>query len=151
MDSFSYLESFLGQLFHSLSKLVSFKTIADDEHREDCRQGANYLKRVLRQLGAETLLVRYSTLFLLILLIIFCLPQLRGAMDRNPIVLATFKANSPIPVGSSKKRKRVLFYGHYDVVGAPTTSTWKQDPFEMKGENGWIYGRGVSDNKVSIH
>lgn len=46
-----------GPLFHTLSKLVSFKTIADEEHREECRQGALYLKRVLRQLGAETALV----------------------------------------------------------------------------------------------
>lgn len=44
-------------MFHLLAKLVSFKTIADDAHREECRQGSLYFKRVLRSLGAETALV----------------------------------------------------------------------------------------------
>jgi len=46
-----------GKMFHLLAKLVSFKTIADDAHREECRQGSLYFKRVLRSLGAETALV----------------------------------------------------------------------------------------------
>jgi hypothetical protein len=50
-------QGFQGTLFHTLAKLVSFQTIADDEHREECRQGALYLKRVLRELGADTVLV----------------------------------------------------------------------------------------------
>lgn len=80
--------------------------------------------------------------------------QLPGSVDKNPIVLATFKANAPPSsssplTGSPKKRKRVLCYGHYDVVGAHAGDTkWSHDPFEMTGKNGWIYGRGVSDNKV---
>lgn len=45
-------------MFHTLAKLVSFRTIADEEHREECRQGALYLKRVLTRLGAVTNLVR---------------------------------------------------------------------------------------------
>lgn len=47
----------IGEMFHTLSKLISFRTIADEENREECRQGALYLKRVLRTLGAETALV----------------------------------------------------------------------------------------------
>lgn len=49
-----------GEMFHTLSKLVSFRTIADDSHREECRQGAGFLKRVLRGLGGETHLVRFE-------------------------------------------------------------------------------------------
>lgn len=47
-----------GELFHTLANFVAIKTIADDAHREDCRQGALYLKRALRGLGAETVIVR---------------------------------------------------------------------------------------------
>ncbi|KAI5474387.1 beta-ala-his dipeptidase [Pseudohyphozyma bogoriensis] len=116
---------FHGQMFHALSKFISYRTIADDENRESCRQGALYLKRLLRDLGAESSL-------------------LPGAPGKNPIVLATFRANAPTADGSP--RKRVLCYGHYDVVGTDDKE-WDHDPFEMRGKDGWIYGRGVSDNK----
>ncbi|KAM0756418.1 Zn-dependent exopeptidase [Meredithblackwellia eburnea MCA 4105] len=116
---------FQGPLFHSLSKLVSFRTIADETNREECRQGAAYLKRVLRDMGAEA-----------------CL--LPGAPGCNPLVLATFRANSGQP------KKRVLCYGHYDVVPADDADKWSNDPFKMSGKNGWLYGRGVSDNKGPI-
>lgn len=53
--------TFAGELFHTLANFVAIKTIADDAHREDCRQGALYLKRALRGLGAETVVVRLST------------------------------------------------------------------------------------------
>ncbi|GAA5842241.1 hypothetical protein JCM3766R1_005079 [Sporobolomyces carnicolor] len=119
-----------GKMFHLLAKLVSFKTIADDVHREDCRQGSLYFKRVLRSLGAETAL-------------------LPGAPGKNPIILATFRANAPLKPNrfEAPRRKRVLCYGHYDVVDASSTEQWSYPPFEMSGKDGWIYGRGVTDNK----
>lgn len=43
----------------------------------------------------------------------------------------------------------MLFYGHYDVIAAENeTGEWLQDPFKLSGLNGYIYGRGTSDNKV---
>ena len=44
-----------------------------------------------------------------------------------------------------------MFYGHYDVVAAENREqTWNANPFEMQGVNGYLYGRGVSDNKGPI-
>jgi di- and tripeptidase len=41
-----------------------------------------------------------------------------------------------------------LFYGHYDVVGAESNRhKWNTDPFKLASINGYLYGRGVSDNK----
>lgn len=73
--------------------------------------------------------------------------QLPGAPDKNPIVAATFTGTKRA-VDSTKKRKRVLCYGHYDVIPAEDRQKWSMNPFEMLGRNGWIMGRGVSDNKV---
>lgn len=73
--------------------------------------------------------------------------QLPGAAERNPIVLATFRANSPPKPDLPRRRKRVLYYGHYDVVSATASERWKHDPWKMSGQNGWLYGRGVTDNK----
>ncbi|BGP54969.1 hypothetical protein JCM8202v2_002557 [Rhodotorula sphaerocarpa] len=119
---------FQGELFHTLAKFVSYRTVADADHREECRQGALYLKRVLREMGSET----------------FLLP---GAAEKNPIVLATFRANSPPKPDLPRRRKRVLYYGHYDVVSATASERWEHDPWKMSGQNGWLYGRGVTDNK----
>lgn len=81
----------------------------------------------------------------------------------NPIVLGTFegrKGDSPRP--------RILFYGfayhsypleiirlitasarHYDVIPAPSAG-WDSDPFTLTGKNGYLYGRGVTDDKGPI-
>ena len=43
----------------------------------------------------------------------------------------------------------ILFYGHYDVIAAENEKNeWFQDPFKLSGLNGYLYGRGTSDNKV---
>lgn len=44
----------------------------------------------------------------------------------------------------------VLIYGHYDVIAAENENNlWGTDPFNMTGKNGYLYGRGTSDNKVN--
>lgn len=95
------------------------------EYAEDCRKGASWLRNIFKRFGATT-------------------EMLNTEGNRNPIVYARFKGrNTPSQVG-----KKVLFYGHYDVVAAENEQgVWKTDPFDMHGVNGYLYGRGVSDNK----
>lgn len=65
--------------------------------------------------------------------------------NRNPIVFAKFSGT-----GKQKpKGKTILFYGHYDVIHADSSDSeaWSTNPFELTGQNGYLYGRGVSDNK----
>lgn len=112
-------------MLYGLSKMIAIPTVSDGKHSEDCRQGAHLLKRLVTQMGAEAQL----------------LPTMDG---KNPLVLAKFQGQS---VG--KPRKRVLFYGHYDVQPA-TEEEWATDPFELSGRNGYLYGRGVADNKGPI-
>ena len=65
----------------------------------------------------------------------------------NPVVFARFKGRA----SSSKTEKQILFYGHYDVIAADDDDqNWRSDPFEMHGINGYLYGRGVSDNKGPV-
>jgi len=112
-------------MLYALSKLVAVPTVSDDAHRESCRQGAHLLRKILNQLGAQS-------------------EVLPGEQGRNPLVLATFSGRD-----TGKARKRILFYGHYDVQPAEE-STWETDPWELSGRNGYLYGRGVSDNKGPI-
>jgi di- and tripeptidase len=65
----------------------------------------------------------------------------------NPVILAKFRGNP----SKSRERKRILFYGHYDVIAAENEKgKWIVDPFTMEGIDGYLYGRGVSDNKGPI-
>ena len=64
----------------------------------------------------------------------------------GPILLAKFTASKP-----TAATKTLLFYGHYDVVDAEVSSdNWHGNPFSMLPLNGYLYGRGVTDNKGPI-
>ncbi|KAH8684270.1 hypothetical protein BGZ60DRAFT_366772 [Tricladium varicosporioides] len=118
-----------NQLIKSLQEFVSFKTISSrPDHAEDCRRGATFLRTLFKKYGAVTEMLNTNN-------------------RQNPVVYAKFKGNAE----TALKRKKILFYGHYDVVPADNKQDkWIIDPFQMKGVNGYLYGRGVSDNKGPI-
>ncbi|KAJ4481002.1 hypothetical protein J3R30DRAFT_3656697 [Lentinula aciculospora] len=116
------------RITYALSKFVSIPSVSCYlTHREDCRQAAIWLKKCLTQLGAKTQL----------------LPTCESG-STNPLVLGTFTGNQ-----GPTNRPRLLFYGHYDVIPAPQEG-WTSDPFTLDGRNGYLYGRGVTDNKGPI-
>jgi di- and tripeptidase len=93
------------------------------------------------------------------------------ACDSLALKLPTGEGNNPIVLGTFEGRKgakpplRILFYGcdrslnlriyrsypprHYDVIPAPPEG-WNSDPFALTGKNGYLYGRGVTDDKGPI-
>lgn len=119
----------IEQLVLSLEKLVSYRTVSSKaDYAQDCRRGASYLRNLFKRLGARTEL--FST-----------------KDSRNPVVFARFKGKAKGPA----RGKTIMFYGHYDVVAAENKEeTWHGNPYEMQGVNGYLYGRGVSDNKGPV-
>ncbi|KAL2116048.1 hypothetical protein VTJ04DRAFT_10303 [Mycothermus thermophilus] len=117
-----------NMMIKSLREFVSYKTISSrPEFTEDCRKGATYLGSLFKRLGAQV--------------------EMLSSGLHNPIVYAKFNGKLE-PV---QQRKRVLFYGHYDVVPADMKGdNWQTDPFKLEGRDGYLYGRGVSDNKGPI-
>jgi di- and tripeptidase len=116
-------------MFGSLREFVSYKTVSSrPEYAEDCRMGATFLGTLFKRLGATV-------------------EMLSTDKVHNPVVFAKFSGKLQPP----SKRKRILFYGHYDVVPADTRKGgWETDPFSLQGLNGYLYGRGVTDNKGPI-
>ncbi|MGV3079706.1 M20/M25/M40 family metallo-hydrolase [Streptococcus sp. 32226D021BW] len=61
-----------------------------------------------------------------------------------PFVMARFEASVP-------NAKTLIFYNHYDTVPADADQVWeKGKPFELTISDGYIYGRGVDDDKGHI-
>ncbi|HYD19568.1 MAG TPA: succinyl-diaminopimelate desuccinylase [Patescibacteria group bacterium] len=46
--------------------------------------------------------------------------------------------------------KHICYIGHLDVVPPGDQAKWSTDPFSGKIENGYLYGRGVTDMKGSV-
>ncbi len=44
----------------------------------------------------------------------------------------------------------ILYDAHIDTVGVGDRDAWDHDPFTGKHEDGWIWGRGASDNKGGL-
>ena len=118
------------RLVDALRKFVSYRTVSSDfRHQADCRKGAYFLRDLLKSFGATTT----------------SLPLQNPA--HNPIILAKFQGTPK----TAAQRKRILFYGHYDVIPAENeNSRWDTDPFVLEGINDHVYGRGASDNKGPI-
>lgn len=55
----------------------------------------------------------------------------------------------PVIYGEAKGRsdRTVLFYNHYDVQPAEPYDLWDSDPFEPAVRDGYLFARGVDDNK----
>lgn len=51
--------------------------------------------------------------------------------------------------GTDASKKPILLAGHMDVVEA-MAADWARDPFTPVAENGYLYGRGVEDNKFDV-
>lgn len=117
------------RLFETLKRFVSYRTVSSDPRCQvDCRRGASYLRSVFKNFGAAT-------------------EMLTTEDPYNPVILARFRGNP----ATASKRKKILFYGHYDVVAAEDVhGKWRIDPFAMEGRDGYLYGRGTSDNKGPI-
>lgn len=128
MDTISGEED---MMFKSLRDFVAFKTVsAKPEFSEDCRKGASFLRVLFKRLGAHVEVLSSAS-----------------SSAHNPIVLAKFTGKKE----PAYERKRILFYGHYDVVVADSKlDAWESDPFTVRGSDGYLYGRGVSDNKGPI-
>ena len=118
------------ELFASLRKFVSYRTVAKNPSCVgECHEAADFLRKLFNAFGAHTSLIS---------------PQ----DEINPLLLAKFEASV-----HPQRKKTLLFYGHYDVVDAqnhPSTGNWYADPFTLHPLNGFLYGRGVTDNKGPI-
>ena len=124
-------ESRADELVNSLRDFVAFRTVPGvPKYAGQCNEAATFLRKLFDLFGAKTALF--------------------SSNERvNPILYGRFQASDP-----ARARKAVLFYGHYDVVDAEYAFHGDEksgaDPFHLYPLDGYLYGRGVTDNKGPI-
>ncbi|MBR0557556.1 dipeptidase [Ciceribacter sp. L1K23] len=114
----------LDRLF-DLVRIPSIST--DPAYAADCRKAAEWLAKVLSELGFEA--------------------SVRNTSG-HPMVVAHHEAEAP-------DAPHVLFYGHYDVQPVDPLNLWDNDPFdpsirELEGGRKVITGRGTADDKGQL-
>lgn len=76
--------------------------------------------------------------------------RIRDRMDELGFAEARLDAFGSV-IGRVGDGPRVLLYdAHIDTVGVGDPDAWPHDPFAGKHEDGWIWGRGASDNKGGL-
>ncbi|HFI0641533.1 TPA: M20/M25/M40 family metallo-hydrolase [Streptococcus suis] len=114
-------DSIIQHYFEKLKVLISKKSIFAQQI--GLLDVATYLKEMFEEAGAEVVL---------------------DDSYAAPFVMAKFTATVP-------NAKTLIFYNHYDTVPADADQVWeKGNPFELTISDGYIYGRGVDDDKGHI-
>ncbi|KAJ2816104.1 hypothetical protein FBU31_006696, partial [Coemansia sp. 'formosensis'] len=112
-----------ARLVQALAQWVRFRSVAGvPALQPECRRAARFLRDLMLQLGAADARLIAAT------------------PHANPVVYGRFGAGDDT----------VFVYGHYDVMPAGDDARWASPPFEMTGRDGYVYGRGVSDDKGPV-
>ena len=107
-----------------LSELLRIPSIsADPERKDDVRRAAEWVAESVRRMGGEAELVETETF---------------------PLVVGEVRASG------GGDAPTVLCYGHFDVQPAGAADEWETDPFEPEVRDGWLYARGVADDKGQL-
>lgn len=107
----------------ALRELVRIPSVsAQSAHAADLRRCAAWLAAYLRCIGMPAVDVI--------------------ATRRHPVVLAAWRG--------APGRPTVLIYGHYDVQPADPVGAWRSPPFAAAVRDGYLYGRGASDDKGQL-
>ena len=117
---FAYIEDQRERIIDDFRKLISYKTVSSrHDNAVEFKNASDCITSFLCKAGLD---------------------KVTSISDfGNPIIYAE-KIIDP-------SFKTLLFYAHYDVMPAEPLDLWNTDPYELKVEDGEMYGRGVSDDK----
>jgi acetylornithine deacetylase/succinyl-diaminopimelate desuccinylase-like protein len=113
----AHREADLADFFEELC-IPSVSTLP--ERRDDCLRNAEWLRSRLERMGFEARIV----------------DVVPGGL---PVLVAEWNGRPGKP--------HLTVYGHYDVQPADPFEQWDSPPFEPTIRDGYIYARGVADNK----
>jgi acetylornithine deacetylase/succinyl-diaminopimelate desuccinylase-like protein len=66
--------------------------------------------------------------------------------EKHPLVVGEIRASE-----NADRAPTVISYGHFDVQPEAPLDLWESPPFEPAVRDGWIYSRGVADDKGQLY
>jgi acetylornithine deacetylase/succinyl-diaminopimelate desuccinylase-like protein len=115
-----------AEWMEELSELLRIPSVsADPEHSGDVVRAAEWVRDFIRAAGGEADVVETGN---------------------KPLVIGEVRA-SQNPDGAAT----VIAYGHFDVQPPEPLEGWESPPFEPTVRDGWLYARGVADDKGQLY
>jgi acetylornithine deacetylase/succinyl-diaminopimelate desuccinylase-like protein len=109
-----------------LREFVAIPSVsADPAHREDVLRAAGWLAELVKRSGGEAEVTPFGERELVL----------------GEIPASTGDGNAPT----------VLVYGHFDVQPPAPLDLWETPPFELSEREGWLYARGIADDKGPLY
>jgi acetylornithine deacetylase/succinyl-diaminopimelate desuccinylase-like protein len=118
--------------FDELAELVAIPSVsADPAHSEDVGRAAEWLAAFVRGAGGSAEVVPTET---------------------QPLIIGDLPASNGHGRGQAPDvAPTVLVYGHVDVQPPDPLELWESDPFTLEERDGWLFGRGVVDDKGQLY
>ena len=98
---------------------------ADPELVDEVVRAAEWVRNFIRAAGGEAELV---------------------ATEKHPLVIGEFRASEGVDDAPT-----VIAYGHFDVQPEAPLELWESPPFEPTVRDGWLYARGIADDKGQLY
>ena len=98
---------------------------ADPAHRDDVVRAAQWLADLIKRSGGEAEVTPFG---------------------ERELVLGEIPANA-----GNGAAPTVLLYGHFDVQPPSPLDLWESPPFELTERDGWLYARGIADDKGPLY
>jgi acetylornithine deacetylase/succinyl-diaminopimelate desuccinylase-like protein len=109
-----------------LDELLRIRSVsADPELAGEVVRAAEWVRDFIRAAGGEAELL---------------------ATEKHPLVIGELRASE-----GADDAPTVIAYGHFDVQPEAPLELWESPPFEPTVRDGWLYARGVADDKGQLY
>jgi acetylornithine deacetylase/succinyl-diaminopimelate desuccinylase-like protein len=109
-----------------LDELLRIPSIsADPEQAGEVVRAAEWVRDFIRSAGGEAELLE---------------------TEKHPLVIGELRASE-----GADDAPTVIAYGHFDVQPEAPLDLWESPPFEPTMRDGWLYARGVADDKGQLY
>jgi acetylornithine deacetylase/succinyl-diaminopimelate desuccinylase-like protein len=113
------------ELVSELAEWIAIPSIsADPAHAEDVVRAADWLVARIRAAGGEAERIEW---------------------EGHPLAIGEVAASA-----GASSAPTVLCYGHFDVQPPDPLGLWESEPFILDQRDGWLYARGIADDKGQL-